>query len=122
MPRWRPFTWVIVAVNALFLIWIVVALITGSDTCSGKSGVAKDICDTLATIGASLEVAVIVLAWAVVDVILGVLWLVTPSGGRPCAVCGSPVKEGVTVCPACGFDFRTAAGTPGVSPPRSASS
>lgn len=23
MPKWRPFTWVIVVINVLFLIWII---------------------------------------------------------------------------------------------------
>jgi hypothetical protein len=116
MPTWRPFTWVIVVMNVLFLTWIVVALITGSDTCSDKSGTAKDVCDTLATIGASIAVVVVASVWALVDVILGVLRLVTRQGGRPCTVCGCRVKEGVTVCPACGYDFRAAAGATPVVP------
>jgi hypothetical protein len=114
MARWRPLTWVIVVVNALFLVWIVVSVITGSDSCSDKSGTAKDVCDTLAAVGASIGIAVVAFAWALADVILGVLWLVTRPGGRPCGVCGRPVQEGVTVCSACGFDFRAAAGTAGV--------
>jgi hypothetical protein len=116
MPRWRPFTWVIVVVNVSFLIWLVVALVSGTDTCSDKSGTAKDICDTLATVGASIEVAIVAFVWALVDVIAGVLWLVTRPGGRPCTVCGSPVEEGLTVCPTCGYDFRTAAGATPVAP------
>ena len=114
-PRWRAFTWVIIVLNVLFLIWLITALVGGPDSCSGESGLSKDVCETLATVGASVGVALIVSAWTFADVILGVLWLVTPPGGRPCAVCGSRVKEGVTVCPACGFDFRAAAAIPGRS-------
>jgi hypothetical protein len=29
MPKWRPFTWVIVVINVLFLVWIVAGLAGG---------------------------------------------------------------------------------------------
>jgi hypothetical protein len=115
MPRWRPFTWIIVVVNVVFLLWIVSTFAGASDSCSGESGQVKDVCETLATVGASIGVALVALVWALADVILGVLWLVTRQG-RPCRVCGRRVKEGVTICPACGFDFRAAAGAAPVVP------
>ena len=110
MPRWRPFTWVILVVDLLFLIWLITALVGTSDSCSGESELAKAVCDTLSTVGATIGAALIVSLWGFVNVILGVLWLVTRQGGRPCVVCGSHVKEGVTVCGACGHDYHAAAG------------
>jgi hypothetical protein len=62
-PRRRPrvFMWVILAVNALFAYW---AVKTGADT-------------TIDPTAAGLAALFILVLWAVVDVILGVLWLVT---------------------------------------------
>lgn len=56
----RFFTWVILAVNALFPIWIIAGLSGSADTS--------------------------VALWAATDVILGVLWLITRRKTRGCPV------------------------------------
>jgi hypothetical protein len=109
VPRWRPFTWIIVVINILFLIWIIAGVAGTSDSCLGKTGQELDACETGTAIGASIGVGIIVFLWFLADGILGILWLVTRSKGRPCPVCGTRVKEGATVCPKCGHDFRAAA-------------
>lgn len=119
MPKWRAFTWVIVVINVLFLVWIIAGIASVSDECANKVGQAKEACETGTAVGASIGAGIIVFLWALVDMILGIIWLVTRPRGRPCPVCGTLVREGVTVCPKCGHDFRAAAGGPpsGVPPP-----
>jgi hypothetical protein len=49
------------------------------------------------------------IVWAVVNVVLYVLYRVTGGKKRECPVCGQNVKKGLTVCPSCEFDFMKAA-------------
>jgi hypothetical protein len=46
MPKWRPFTWVIVVINVLFLVWIVAGLAAVSDNWADEVGQAKEACET----------------------------------------------------------------------------
>lgn len=117
MPKWRAFTWVILVINLLFLVWIIGGVAATSESCEGMTGQELDACEAGTAIGASIGVGIIVFLWFLVDGILGVIWLVTRPKGRPCPVCGTNVKEGVTVCPKCGHDFRgAAAGQPSIPP------
>jgi hypothetical protein len=61
-------------------------------------------------IGAGIGIMFILFLWAMVDVILGVTWLVTNKSKRSCPACGQNVKKGLTVCPSCQFNFTAAAG------------
>ena len=80
----RPFTYVILAINALFLIWLIAGVrgATGDvpDDCF-MAGMAKHWADCRAgnvLIAARIEVARnIILFSGFVDLILGVVWLVT---------------------------------------------
>jgi hypothetical protein len=75
--RRRPvFMWVILAINALFLVWLISAL-GGESTCEGMTGDELSACQTGEGIGKGLVFFVILLLWALVDVILGVIFLVT---------------------------------------------
>jgi hypothetical protein len=61
-------------------------------------------------VGTAIGAGLIIVLWALGDVILGVLWLVTNrKKTRPCPVCGSDVKKGVLSCRQCGYDFRAGA-------------
>jgi hypothetical protein len=77
----RPFTYVILAINALFLIWLIagVGSATGDVPDDCYPGMAKywaDCGDAL--IAARIEVAMkIILFWGFVDTILGFVWSVT---------------------------------------------
>jgi hypothetical protein len=115
MPKWRPFTWVIVVINVLFLVWIIAGVGGVVDECANEVGSAKQACEAGTAVGASIGVGIIVVFWFFVDGILGILWLITRPKGRPCPVCGTRVKEGVTICQKCGHDFRAVVG--GASPP-----
>lgn len=108
LPDWRIFTYVILAVNVLFLVWIIAgaSAATHPGNCAGLS--AAD-CQTAANVGAGIGVTIIIVLWVLVDIILGVLYLVTNRGRkRDCPACGVGVKRGLTACRGCGYDFRTA--------------
>lgn len=64
--------WVLLAINVLFLVWLVSAL-RSSSSCEGMTGDQLSACRT----GEGIVFFVILLLWALVDVILGVLYLVT---------------------------------------------
>lgn len=79
----RKFTWFILIVNVLFLVWIIAAVSGNSgaiEDCSQLAKQAKDVCEAGnagTAVGTGVGVFLIVVFWALVDVILGVIWLVT---------------------------------------------
>lgn len=108
MPSWRPMTWIILVVQVLFVIWLIAGINTVSqDTCTDSE--YADACQAGAAIGAGIGIGLIIFLWALVDVILGVIWLVTNKSKRTCPACGRNVKKGVLTCAGCGFDFAAAA-------------
>lgn len=106
MSSLRPFTWVILAINALFLAWIIGGAVSAShQECS--SGLSADTCQAASAIGTGIGVALIVGLWVAVDIILGLLWLITRPKRRDCSVCGHTARKGVTACRNCGTSFAT---------------
>lgn len=73
----RVFTWVILAINILFLIWIIAGIASSSGHATNCGTLDQSTCDSARDAGAAIGVGVIVFFWAAVDVILGVIWLVT---------------------------------------------
>lgn len=116
MRRWRPLTWVILAVNLLFVVWIVAGLLGVADECTGFSGTELDLCEAGTAIGAGIGVGIIVFLWVAADIILGVVWLVTRSRRRECPACGHYVKRGITSCPHCHYDFTGGMRIPPTAP------
>jgi len=104
LPRWRVFTWFILAFNTLMLAWVIDAIASHASTCHGLTGDALTNCEA-GNVGVGLAVTLLFVFWALGDVILGVLWLVTRPRTRTCPVCGSSVKRGMTQCRRCGYDF-----------------
>jgi hypothetical protein len=103
LPRWRVFTWVILAFNLVMLIWTITGATTGH-SCKGRVGNALTDCQA-GQAGTAIGVGLIILIWALGDIILGVLWLITRPHRRICPTCGESARRGVTQCRACGFDF-----------------
>lgn len=103
-PHWRIFTWVILAFNVIMLVWVVSGAATG-ESCSGKTGDELSLCEA-GQAGTGIGVFLVILLWALGDIILGVLWLITKPRRRMCPTCGNSVRKGVTQCSTCGFDFR----------------
>jgi hypothetical protein len=116
MPKWRPFSWVILGINVLFLIWIIGGVASSGGAPEDCGSLSAETCNDAEAVGTAIGAGILVFLWAIVDVILGVIWLVTRPKRRPCPVCGADVKDGVTVCAKCGHDFRAAVGAPPGSP------
>ncbi|HEX8095063.1 hypothetical protein [Jatrophihabitans sp.] len=108
LPGWRIFTYVILAFNLLMLIWIIGG-ISSANSSKDCGGLDADTCQAATDVGTGIAVFFIIVLWALGDIILGVLWLVTNrKRSRPCPACGTDVKNGTFECRKCGFDFRSA--------------
>lgn len=96
-------------VNVLFLVEFIGTVVAASHqtySCSELLGIRYCTPTTADANRVHVVIAVIVL-WVAVDVILGVLWMVTR--GRECPVCGRRVRRGDVICGSCGHDFRITA-------------
>ena len=113
LPDWRIFTYIILVVNLIFLIWIIAGASSSNDT-SKKSCGSLDVktCNDAQNVGKGIGATIIIVLWVLVDIILLVLWLITNRKKRECPVCGHNVKKGQMQCKSCGHDFRAAAHSP----------
>jgi hypothetical protein len=75
--RRRVFMWVILAINGLFLWWMVSAVGGIADDCAGKVGSDLEACQTGTAIGGGIAFIFILAFWALVDIILLVIFVVT---------------------------------------------
>ena len=109
MRSWRKLTWFILVLQVLFVYWIVAGTASVvNESCVGLTGDDLAICEAGTAIGAGLGIGLIIFLWAAVDIILGIIWLVTNRKTRSCPTCGKDVKKGLTACKGCGFDFAKA--------------
>jgi hypothetical protein len=74
--RRRIFPWIFLAVQALFLVWIISGTAGASDNCDGKVADALQACQAGTAVGAGIGVLLIVFLWVATDVILGITWLI----------------------------------------------
>lgn len=77
-PRKRRhvFRWFFLAVQALFVIWIIGGVNSAADNCDGEVGAALDACQDATAVGAGIGVGMIIFVWAAIDVILGITYLI----------------------------------------------
>jgi hypothetical protein len=80
--RRRVFLWVFMAVQVLFVLWIVTGATAGSSPCRGLS--AHD-CATASDAGHGLAIAAQVVAWVVADFLLAVIYGIYRLARRPAA-------------------------------------
>lgn len=74
-PRVRVFTWFILVVNVLFLIWFIVAMRSvNSSTCDDLNSTD---CEGMKDLGGGIGGFLIIFIWLAVDVVLGIIWIVT---------------------------------------------
>ncbi|WP_082970384.1 zinc ribbon domain-containing protein [Mycobacterium sp. E2989] len=106
-PSWRPFTQLILAAQLGFAAWLYNALESSNTDCP-KDQVA-DFCQAGKALGMAVGGVFILFIWALVDVILGVCWVVTNDRLRECPECGAKSKNGFLACPDCGYQFVPAA-------------
>ncbi len=97
MKNIRPMGWLIIAFNAYYLY----AFSKGVVEISAEGGG-----DTAIGIYALFSLFV----WAVINIILYILFKITAKKKRECPACGVKVPVGVTVCHKCSFDFKKQAG------------
>ena len=97
MKNIRPMGWLIIAFNVYYLY-----------------AFSKGIVDITAEGGGDTAVGIYALlslfVWAVLNIILYILFRVTAKKKRECPACGVKVPVGVTVCHKCSFDFKKQAG------------
>lgn len=76
--RHRVFPWIFLAIQALFIIWIISAIVSvhGTTVDCNEQYVTQSECTNAANAGAAIGVGIIIFLWALVDVILGVGYLV----------------------------------------------
>jgi len=92
MKNLRPFAWVIIIINAYFVISFFWTYdINADDTANG------------------IGIMVLIFWLAIMNTFLYVLYRITGTKKRECPACGQNVKKGLTVCPSCDFDFMKAA-------------
>jgi hypothetical protein len=73
----RVFMWVFLAIQTLFIIWIIAGASNASDNCAGKVGDALKLCQNATGVGAGIGIFIIVFFWVMVDLILGITYLIT---------------------------------------------
>jgi hypothetical protein len=84
-PR-RVFLWIFLAVQVLFLIWIIVGVNSASDdsgSCQGLTGDALKLCQDAGDVGTAIGVGLIIGLWAAVDLILGITYAIYRFSRRP---------------------------------------
>jgi hypothetical protein len=70
------FRWVFLAIQVLFLVWIISGIAGNSDSCADQAGDALDACQAGTAVGTGIGVALIIGLWVAVDVILGITYLI----------------------------------------------
>lgn len=82
-PNQRPLTWVILGWNILMAIWIMYGIgATSSQYTDCATDAYRDACQAGTSIGAAVAIGGILFLAALVDVILGVIWMVTKKDSR----------------------------------------
>jgi len=106
LPDWRVLTYVILAFNLLMLLWVIAGANSAGGTPKNCGSLDAKTCNDLESVGTGIGVAILIFFWAVIDIILGVVYLVTGRSKRTCPACGHGAKKGVFACRNCGYDFR----------------
>ncbi|MFF5341831.1 hypothetical protein ACFY4H_14085 [Streptomyces althioticus] len=73
----RVFLWVFLAIQVVFLVWVIWGITQGSGTpeqCRGRTGDDLDLCNSASDAGTAIGVGLVIAVWAAVDVILGITY------------------------------------------------
>jgi hypothetical protein len=71
--------WIFLAVQILFLIWVITGIASGSGTpeeCRGLTGDNLELCKDASDVGTTIGVGLIVAFWVAADFILGLTYLI----------------------------------------------
>ena len=105
MSKMRPLSWVIIAMNILFLFATFFVLYLAMKSCDGLTSDDSTKCIIDAAPYAGIAVVGLLFFWVFLDVILLILWLVSNNNRRECTKCGRKIKRGLVKCPKCGHEF-----------------
>ena len=75
----RVFPWIFLAVQIVFLLWVILGANSGSGTpaeCRGLTGQDLQNCKDAGNVGTTIGVGLIIALWAAVDIILGISYFV----------------------------------------------
>lgn len=74
----RIFPWVFLAVQAIFLAWIIfgVSGAAAADNCAGMTGQQLDACQAGSAVGSGIGFFLVIALWVAADFILGVGYLI----------------------------------------------
>ncbi len=120
LPNWRLFTYAILAVNVAFVVRVVVAAVStvNSTNCGAAD---RKTCEAVlaptaggSQIGAAVFLFVLL---AVVDVVLGIIWMATRPTKYSCPRCRGAVVKGAVRCGHCGLVSQNPIATPSVRNP-----
>src|SRR4051812_15572262 len=110
LPGWRKGTYIILIFNIVMLIWIIAGAASSGGDATDCGSLSQADCNAARDVGTGIGVFLLIVLWALGDIILGVIWLVTNrKKSRECPACGHDVKKGQFQCGKCGYDFRAAA-------------
>jgi hypothetical protein len=70
----RIFLWVFLAIQALFLIWVISGAASANGTPTDCSGLDAETCNAASDIGTGIGVVLIVILWMVVDFFMAVIY------------------------------------------------
>jgi len=76
-PHWRKMSWLVLVFNALMLIWVIVGAASAHNTVSCVHSIGEKLCTQATETGTAIGVGILIVLWALGDVILGVIWMVT---------------------------------------------
>jgi hypothetical protein len=79
----RVFLWVFLAVQGLFILWIILGASSANGTPSDCGTLDADTCNGAEAVGATIGVALVVGLWMVVDFLMGVTYGVYRLAKRP---------------------------------------
>lgn len=79
----RIFMWIFLAVQALFVIWVISGASTGSGQPSDCGSLSAETCNNASDTGTAIGVILIVVVWCFVDFLMAVGYLVYRVAKRP---------------------------------------
>lgn len=71
----RVFLWIFLAVNLLFIIWIIGGIASGGDA-SDCGSLSQEDCQAASDVGTGIGVFLILVLWVIVDVLLFIPWVI----------------------------------------------
>lgn len=80
-PKRRYFMWFFLAVQVIFVIWVIAGVNSGSAPVH-CDGLAYRDCREASNAGTAIGVGIVIFLWATADLILGAIWAITKFARR----------------------------------------